>query len=121
MIRLLILLMTLNALFSGVGFACVGASDLSKAQSSTVQVLTSETQSSSITQQHCTNSTAMDAMQMQVMDCDSTCCISCLGMSAVPISLLVDLPSVVLSLQVHSGTIHFYTRSISPELQPPLV
>jgi S-formylglutathione hydrolase FrmB len=72
-------------------------------------------------QMHCNNPNMMNMDSMQAMDCDSGCCANCVSVSVAlttPVSVLF-LPT--LSIQPVSGTMSFYTRSISPELQPPLV
>jgi len=134
MIRILILLMALNTIFAPVSFASVCASDMSKSHNEEFRSASQQsTLSVSSSTQHFLNDNAMVMSQvhcdhcnnmsdsMQAMDCDTECSISCLSISvALPSALSAVFSQPDFSKPV-SGYVNFYTRSISPELQPPLV
>lgn len=135
MIRILILLMALNTIFAPVSFASVCASDMSKSHNEEFRsaTLQSSINVSSPTQ-HFLNDNAMDMSQahcdhcdnmsgsMQATDCGAECSISCLSISvALPGAIISAVFSQPDFSKPVSGYINFYTRSISPELQPPLV
>jgi len=136
MIRILILLITLNAIFPVAGIASVCASD----RSSTVSMKMHSVANASVTQtqespqgnlqetialsdqSHCNDpQMSCNDQTMNSMNCDSGCCVSCLGVSAAMTTASTVLLSPTVSIKPVSGYINFYTRSISPELQPPLV
>lgn len=138
MIRILILLITLNAIFPVAGFASMCASNMSNASMSEMkntsdnlnhQVTHDTLQSQHETaitssQMHCDDPSMAcyeSDMDMTAMDCDSGCCVSCVGASAALTTPTIQLLSPTVSTKPVSGYINYYTRSISPELQPPLV
>lgn len=127
MIRILILLITLNAIFPVAGSASVCASNMSEASAAIDgehDSLHSQHESASTSSQsHCNHPdmSCNDHDMASAMHCDSGCCVSCLGVSATLPTSLPDLLSPITSIKPVSGYINFYTRSISPELQPPLV
>ncbi len=144
MIRLLIVLITLNAIFPIAGIASVCASNTSKVSTISSSSMTASTTStdkadhdamqagtapentaSSTMKMHCNDPdmACYDSDKdgfMQSMDCDSSCCNNCLGVTAA----ITMTPSQTLpytpSIKPVSTYLTFYTRSISPELQPPL-
>lgn len=129
MIRILILLMALNSIFTPLSIASVCASDstlLSVNQTPAQQVQAETLQVDGVMQHmsqiHCDHCKMNDMNgSMQSMDCGSDCSLSCLSIT------LALTPSSSLTLlhtgfpRPDSGAFAFYTRSISPELQPPLV
>jgi len=135
MIRILILLMALNSIFTPLSMASVCASDLSDSSLLTVnqtnqppaqQVQTETLQVDGVmqhmSQTHCDHCNVDDMNgSMQSIDCASDCSLSCLSITLA----LTPSPSLALSQtgfpKPVSGAFAFYTRSISPELQPPLV
>ena len=120
MIRILILLLTLNALFPTAGFSCVCASKMSSALSiSDMQALMEK--STTTDADTAVPTSTMNCDHSMNMTCDSECCASCLGVFAVLTSPLTLLPILTISTKPVSGYINFHTRNISPELQPPLV
>jgi len=134
MIRILVLLMALNALFTPVSFAAACASNMG--QSSVLSSnLTSSTHSVTVEQNsiqqhaqmqnHCDNCTTMNhagMSDMLMMDCDTDCSVSCAVASPVAITATsLSFANVFNFTKPVSGTLSFYTRTISPELQPPLV
>lgn len=126
MIRILILLMALNTIFTPVNFASACASDMSKShlverqdgnQTSSASL---NEDASVISHAHCDHCDD-DGNNMKAMDCDTECSITCLAVSvALTVSTTTELVQSKFSKPV-SGYINFYTRSLSPELHPPLV
>jgi len=125
MIRLLILLMALNALFTPVNIASACAPDNARSsqseQSSYVDMSVDHQMSADQAVMHCENCNAMSPEDMANMTCDSACGVSCL-VSPVAMTSATFVISVAYRFpQPVSGFINYYTRSISPELRPPLV
>lgn len=126
MIRILIILMALNTIFAPVSFASACASDMSKLhseefRSTTLQSTTEVFSNASVASQaHCDHCDNMSD-SMQAMDCDTECSVSCLSISVALTNSLSAILSQADFSKPLSGYINFYTRSISPELHPPLV
>ncbi len=127
MIRILILFLTLNAIFPSAVLASICVCDKSEMHSS--QLHESATKAP---QHHChhpgmmavdssAKSTSEQTIDMQAMNCDAACCDNCLGVSAMLTSLPFISFSHPLSMKPVSGKTNFYTHIISPELRPPLV
>ncbi len=76
-------------------------------------------------QTHCNDPSMpcnMNMSSMDAMDCDSGCCVNCVGVSfAALTSLAYSSFAHLLPIKPASGNTNFYTRIISPELRPPLV
>lgn len=132
MIRILILLVTLNAIFPAAGIASICAPNKTESlMSTTNNVSDTHHQNTSVsTQKHCNHpgmsgSCDMEGMDniaetTQTYDCDSSCCTSCLGISAILDYTHNVSVSHSLSMIPIPGYITFHTRFISPELRPPL-
>ena len=131
-IRFFIFLLTLNALSPITGFACVSTnvSTMPKAMISDVQDVQRITHEQSVSpvsmtstasQVHCNNSSMMDTRIDKA--CDSACCVNCIAVSTLLITSPADIAllAAASSLKPISGTTTFYTRYLSPELQPPLI
>jgi hypothetical protein len=127
MIRILILLVTLNALFPTAGLACVSKTS---ANMSTVSITTSIGEAQGLTADnasHHPSATISVSSQMhcddpmQVMDCDSGCCANCVSISIALTPSSSVLLSPMLASKPVSSSVNFYTRHTSPELQPPLI
>ncbi len=128
MIRILILFLTLNAIFPSAVLASICVCDKSNMHSSEMQDAMEKN-----SQHHCNHpgmmtvdsSIAMSASEqtidMQAMNCDAACCDNCLGTSAMLTSLPYITFSHPLSMKPASGKTNLYTHIISPELRPPLV
>ncbi len=127
MTRFLILIMALNALFTPVSIASACAPNMGVPMSSSTMLdLISEPDSMnqsgvSSVQIHCDNCSNMGMDDMSNMNCDAGCGISCLTSPVAMISSPALMPANVDFIKPVFGTIHFYTRTISPELRPPLV
>lgn len=128
MIRILILLIALNTAFPLAGFASVCASNMSMVSSDINVSSLSDHQDSqqenmvTTSQMHCHDpSMSCNDQDMDAMNCDSGCCVSCYSTSMTMLTAFPILQLSSVSNKPASGYINFYTRSISPELQPPLV
>ncbi|HHL18181.1 MAG TPA: hypothetical protein ENJ33_00440, partial [Thiothrix sp.] len=99
MIRILILLLTLNALFPTAGFSCVCASKMSSALSiSDMQALMEKSTTTDADADTAAVPTSiMNCDHSMNMTCDSECCASCLGVFAVLTSPLSLLPILTIS------------------------
>lgn len=139
MIRILILLMALNAIFPAAGIASICASNKTESLISSTNSLfdasviadTHHHQNRSVsTQKNCDHPGMSGSCDMERMgnmaetthtaDCDSSCCTSCLGISAILDHTHNVSVSHTLSMIPVSGYVTFHTRFISPELRPPL-
>ena len=123
MIRLLILLITLNALSPSTGLACLCASEMKAEWVSNMQYTnnTRENSIATVSPTHCNNPSMMNAMQEQTMNCDAECCADCLSISPVLFTSFSTLSLAAISTQPILAYINFHSRSLTPELQPPLV
>ena len=118
MIRILILLLAFNTIFAPVNIASACMPDKSSliTAPTTADTLLSQTMPE-ILCDHCD-----DMASMSMADCDSQC-----NMACTPAASFALLPSLVLQqaqitqIPHIDFTINFFTRSLSPELQPPLV
>lgn len=128
MIRFLILLMVLNTLFTPVSLASVCAPD--RGQNSSMLDHQWEDKINDVVnhdnidiqaQTHCDNCTNMSMDDKANMNCDAGCGVSCLTSPVAMTSNPILIPSSHGFIKPVSSKINFYTRSLSPELQPPLV
>ena len=118
MIRLLILLITLNALSPMTGLSCSGASISSKVITFDVQHLTKkQTSSDMLSQAHCNNPSMMDSKRA----CHSSCCVNCLAVPAMTTTIHCDLFHTFSPIKPIAHLAFFYTRYFPPESPPPLV
>jgi cytochrome c biogenesis factor len=106
MTRLLILIFALNVLLPSVGFSAMPVSNADYTMSQTTS--------------HSMTTACSDLCDTETALCEIECSTTC-----AQIPLLSSTP-ILLSVSVYSGKnisvfTPFYTRSISPELRPPLV
>ncbi len=122
MTRLLILILALNALLPSMGFSAMLSSGADQTMTMSQTVPHNMIMPSSSIMTDCADSMESKecADKMQNMLCEIKCAIAC-----VQVPILFSLPSLSLLSPYSSEPIiafaYFYTRSISPELHPPLV
>ncbi len=131
MIRILIFLMALNTIFTPVSLASVCAPDRGQNSSllehqpvdklNDVVDVANDNIIHMQAQIHCENCTTMSMDDMASMNCDAGCGVSCLTSPLAMTSNPILIPSSYGFSKPVSATFNFYTRSLSPELQPPLV
>lgn len=120
MIRLLILLITLNALSPMTGLVCSGASIPSKVITFDVQNLTKkQIPSDRLSQVHCNNPSMM--VTDSKIDCNSSCCISCTVLSTMLTNARCDSFHSFPSVKPITHLTFFHTRYSPPESPPPIV
>ncbi len=138
MTRILILILALNAFITPVSIASACSLGMSNAgepmSSMPVQMAIPASMSQSNTidsdsgsdvssaQIHCDNCVSKNTGDMSNMNCDLDCSVSCAVTSVVAMTSasLAVLPAVH-AVKPVAGNFNIYTRSISPELHPPLV
>lgn len=139
MTRLLILLFTLNTIFPATGYAAVcTCHSPALLATSTPAHITQQNKHSQVepeTASHasmpcchhpskaCHDSTTDSASDsMHKKHCTSGCCANCLGTSVTIVaSTLTSILPYIASVAPVSGYSTFNSRTISPELHPPLV
>jgi hypothetical protein len=127
MTRILILLFALNAIFPSMGIASVCASNTmpeisvtDSAIPSPAHIFKHDQGDSHPSAMHCADAD-MSCNNQDMQDCDSGCCVSCLVISAALTSSSAENLTLLHSVKPVSNYSVFHTRSISPELRPPLV
>jgi hypothetical protein len=134
MIRILIFLMAFNTILTPVSLASVCAPDrgqnallLEQLEHQPVDKLNdvvdvgNDNNIHMQAQIHCDNCTTMGMDDMANMNCDAGCGVSCLASPLAMTSNPILIPSGYGFSKPVSAGFNFYTRSLSPELQPPLV
>jgi hypothetical protein len=119
MTRLLILIFALNTLLSPVGAAAMMSFDADNIMSETSEHTMSVTMS-----EHCPSMSSHDACNMDSMSsdlCKAKCAASCTVSPAHIANFSFNFPFVISNSNLEIAFLHFNSRSISPELRPPLV
>ena len=126
MIRLLILLFALNTALAPMGAAAmipVGM-DTAMSQESKHSVAISTTTDDATSSSHCSNMSSHHACNMDNMSsdlCKEKCAASCTVSPAYIASFSFNFPFSSQNNNTKIAFILFHSRSISPELPPPLV
>ncbi len=123
MIRLLLLIFALNTLLSPVGATMMSVSAdhiISQTSEHSISNISSEHATTS----HCLNMSSHDICSMDGLSsdlCKAKCAVSC-AVSAIHIAnFSFPIPFMIGSSHPENSFLYFYSRSISPELRPPLV
>ncbi len=119
MTRLLILIFALNTLFSPVGAMAMVSFDVDNTISQTSKHTMSANNS-----EHCLSMSSHDTCNMDGSSsdlCKAKCVAACTLSPANIANFSFTFPFSISSSNPEIVFVHFYTRSISPELRPPLV
>ena len=125
MIRLFLLVFALNTLLSPVGAAMMSASATHiMSQTSEHSISVSNVHSEYATNSHCLNMSSHDICSMDDFSsdlCKAKCAVSCTVSAIHIVNFSFSIPFMMADSHPENSFFYFYSRSISPELRPPLV
>jgi hypothetical protein len=118
MTRLLLLLFVFNTLLSPVSATAMVSFGANNAMNETHESVTS-----TVINTHCATMSSHDACEDNTSGdlCKANCATSCTTSPAHIASFSFGFPFMINSRLPEIADIHFYNRSVSPELRPPLV
>jgi hypothetical protein len=119
MTRLLILIFALNTLLSPVGAMAMVSFEADNTISQTNEHTISANNS-----EHCPSMSSHDTCNMDGLPsdlCKAKCAAACTVSPAHVATFSFTFPFNISSSHLEIAFMHFYSRSISPELRPPLV
>ena len=121
MTRLLILIFALNTLLSPVGAMAMVSFNVDN----TIGQTSEHTMSISNNREHCLSMSSHDTCNMDGLSndlCKAKCVAACTLSSAYIANLSFTFPfNISSSSNPEIAFVHFYSRTISPELRPPLL
>ncbi len=125
MIRLFLLFFALNTLLPPVGAAMMSVSATHiMSQTGEHSISVSNIGREDVANSHCLHMSSHDICSMDGSSsdlCKAKCAVSC-AVSAIHIAnFSFSIPFIIADSHPENSFLHFYSRSISPELRPPLV